>query len=173
MGKERHDVGRPDDVGYPIRTLLKDSFLLIQNLEPDRYPVGPPQTGYLATDGGATKTEVLNSRLETPVTPYWAWCFGKRPATELYDLRTDTDCIFNLAGQPEYTTVQQEMTQQLWAALKAEGDPRAFGKGDQFDAYLYSHEKDRDFYNRMIRGEPVKAGWVEPTDFEPDFPERK
>ncbi|MEQ8704975.1 MAG: sulfatase [Phaeodactylibacter sp.] len=173
MGKERHDVGRPDDVGYPIRTLLKDSFLLIQNLKSARYPVGPPQTGYLATDGGATKTEVLNSRLETPDAPYWAWCFGKRAATELYDLRTDTDCIFNLAGQTEYATVQQEMSQQLWAALKAEGDPRAFGKGDQFDAYLYSHEKDRDFYNRMIRREPVEAGWVEPTDFEPDFPKRK
>lgn len=173
MGKERHDVGRPDDVGYPIRTLLKDSFLLIQNLEPNRYPVGPPQTGYLATDGGATKTEVLNSRLGMPDGLYWAWCFGKRPATELYNLRTDTDCINNLAGQPEYDAVQKEMTEQLWAALKAESDPRAFGNGGQFDAYLYSNKKDRDFYNRMMSGDSVEAGWVESTDFEPDFPERK
>ncbi len=173
MGKERHDVGRPDDVGYPIRTILQDSFLLIRNLRPERWPAGPPQTGYLATDGGATKTQVLDSRVEAPEAPYWDWCFGKRPGVELYDLRSGPDCVRNLAGQPAFQERQQRMEAQLWEALRAEGDPRARGEGAQFDTYRYSNEKDRDFYNRMMRGAPVEAGWVEPTDFEPDFPNRQ
>lgn len=173
MGKERHDVGRPNDVGYPIRAILQDSFLLIHNLRPGRWPVGPPQTGYLATDGGATKTQVLDSRVEEPEAPYWEWCFGKRPELELYDLRTDPDCIHNLSGEEAYRGQQQKMEARLWEALEAEGDPRARDEAAPFDHYLYSHEKDRGFYNRMMRGEPVEAGWVNPSDFEPDFPDRQ
>lgn len=172
MGKERHDVGRPGDVGYPIRTILQDSFLLIQNLKPDRWPAGPPQTGYLATDGGATKTQVLDSRVEQPNATYWDHCFGKRPLIELYDLRADADCVQNLAGQSAYKDIQKAMEKNLWSALKVEGDPRATEAEVQFDTYRYANESDRGFYSRMMRGEPVEANWVNPTDFEPEFPKR-
>ena len=50
--------------------------------------------------------------------------------------------------------------------LEAEGDPRMFGKGDEFDQYPYADEKHRDFYNRLMKGEKLTAGWVNPTDFE-------
>ena len=40
IGKERHDVGRPNDVGYPIRGIVKDAFLYLHNFETSRWPAG-------------------------------------------------------------------------------------------------------------------------------------
>ena len=50
--------------------------------------------------------------------------------------------------------------------LKKEGDPRMFGKGDIFDTYSYSEGTSKNFYNRFMAGEPVKAGWIEQSDIE-------
>jgi len=44
-----------------------------------------------------------------------------------------------------------------------------FGNGHIFDDYLYADEKHRDFYNRYQSGEKLDAGWVNQSDFEPDF----
>ncbi|MHC4994952.1 MAG: sulfatase family protein, partial [Planctomycetota bacterium] len=60
IGKERHSVGRPNDVGYPIRGIVKDGVMYLENFEPDRWPIGNPETGYLNSDGSPTKTEILN-----------------------------------------------------------------------------------------------------------------
>jgi len=51
IGKERHDVGRPDDQGYPIRGIIKDGYLYIRNFKTERWPSGNPETGYLNCDG--------------------------------------------------------------------------------------------------------------------------
>ncbi len=40
IGKERHDVGRPGDVGYPIRGIFKGEYLYLRNFEPGRWPAG-------------------------------------------------------------------------------------------------------------------------------------
>jgi hypothetical protein len=50
--------------------------------------------------------------------------------------------------------------------LRAQGDPRMSGRGDVFDRYVYAEERTRNFYERFLRGEPVVAGWVNPSDFE-------
>ena len=44
VGKERHDIGRPHDVGYPIRGIHQGDWLLIKNFEPSRWPAGNPRT---------------------------------------------------------------------------------------------------------------------------------
>jgi N-sulfoglucosamine sulfohydrolase len=51
LGQERHDVGRPKDQGYPVRSIIKDGWLYSRNFTPDRWPAGNPETGYLNTDG--------------------------------------------------------------------------------------------------------------------------
>ena len=56
LGKERHDVGRPNNQGYPIRGIRKGDHLYLHNFEPDRWPVGNPETGYLNTDASPIKT---------------------------------------------------------------------------------------------------------------------
>ena len=51
IGKERHDVGRPNDEGYPVRGIIQGDYAYTINFKPDRWPVGNPETGYLNTDG--------------------------------------------------------------------------------------------------------------------------
>jgi hypothetical protein len=48
--------------------------------------------------------------------------------------------------------------------LKAQGDPRMEGRGQVFDNYKPT-EGD-GLYEKFMRGETVKTGWVNPTDFE-------
>jgi hypothetical protein len=49
--------------------------------------------------------------------------------------------------------------------LKAQNDPRMFGKGKVFDDYVPTFNPG--FYERYLKGDPTaKAGWVNPTDFE-------
>ena len=166
LGKERHDVGRPEDQGYPVRGIVKDGFLYLRNFEPERWPAGNPETGYLNTDGSPTKTVILAGRTDPMTWPYWAWSFGKRPVEELYDMERDPLCLKNLAYLPGYAERKEALQGQLLEALAAQGDPRMAGEGHVFDEYIYADEKTRNFYERYMGGEAIKAGWVNETDFE-------
>jgi arylsulfatase A-like enzyme len=166
IGKERHDVGRPNDVGYPIRGISKNGLLYLRNFEIERWPAGNPETGYLNCDGGATKTEILSARREGREKRHWDLAFGKRPAEELYDLKNDPDCLTNLAGDPKRRALKQRLSDQLTRELRAQGDPRMFGRGDIFDQYQYANPEQRNFYERFMRGEKLRAGWVNESDFE-------
>ena len=53
------------------------------------------------------------------------------------------------------------------AQLKAEGDPRMFGNGDVLESYPYISKATVNFHERYMAGEKLKAGWVNPSDFEP------
>jgi arylsulfatase A-like enzyme len=180
IGKERHDVGRPNDVGYPIRGIVKDGFLYLCNFEPERWPGGDPVTGYLNVDGSPTKTECLQAR-RNPATRtagkpetqrYWTWSFGKRPAEELYCIDKDPDCLDNLAGRSEFEQRQAALKEQLFNELRAQGDPRMLGQGHVFDEYPYADGKTSHFYERYLSGELDKkaAGWVNPSDFDESIP---
>ena len=166
IGKERHDVGRPNDEGYPIRGIRKGDYLLVLNFETDRWPAGNPETGYLNTDGGATKTQILNDRRKYGTNKYWDLCFGKRPNKELYNVVNDPLCINNLIDQPGLLETTVNLETQLIKELKRQKDPRILGNGNVFDEYLYANEADRNFYERQMNGENPEAGWVNKTDFE-------
>lgn len=166
LGQERHDVGRPGDVGYPIRGIVKDGFLYLRNYEPDRWPAGNPEAGYLNTDGGPTKTSILNLRRAGTDRHYWRWSFGKSPEEQLYDLARDRANMNDLADEPALAARRDALRAQLEAELREQGDPRMFERGHLFDRYPVSAEPQRGFYERRIRGEPVQAGWVSDTDYE-------
>ena len=167
IGKERHDVGRPHDWGYPIRGIVKDDMLYLRNFETDRWPAGNPETGYLNSDGGPTKTEILRGRNDSTTRHFWDLSFGKRSGEELYNLREDPSCLTNLAGRAEFAKVQAALRDQLLRELKAQGDPRMSGKGSVFDEYPYADKGRRNFYERYMKGEDIRTGWVRPTDFQP------
>jgi N-sulfoglucosamine sulfohydrolase len=170
VGKERHDVGRPNDWGYPIRGLVKNDFLYLHNFEPDRWPAGNPETGYLNTDGSPTKTMILELRRGEIEDKYWQLSFGKRPQEELYDLIEDPENINNLANDPEFATLKEQMKNELFTKLKEEGDPRMFGEGHVFDEYAYGNENGRNFYERYMQGDStLNWGWVNPNDFETEM----
>jgi arylsulfatase A-like enzyme len=166
IGKERHDVGRPHDWGYPIRGIIKSDLLYVRNYEASRWPAGNPETGYLNCDAGATKTFILKAHRKNPADPYWALCFGRRPAEELYDLKRDPECLKNLANLPPYAAIKHQFEEQLVIELKAQKDPRMFGNGEVFEQFPYANAGDRGFYERYMKGEKVTAGWVSDSDFE-------
>ena len=166
IGMERHDIGRPNDVGYPIRGIVKSGLLYLENFEPSRWPACNPETGYLNVDGGATKSFILDAHRRDPSDPFWALCFGKRPPVEFYDLKADPDCVKNLANQPTAKKPRAALQEAMYAQLKAEGDPRMFGQGEVFDRYPHANPGLRNFYERYMKGEKLRAGWVNDTDFE-------
>lgn len=164
VGQERHDFGRPKDVGYPIRGMHKNGFLYLKNYEPDRWPVCNPETGYLNCDGGATKTVILNQRRLTGNRQYWSLNFGKRPAEELYALQNDPDCVKNLAKDPKYLAVAAAMKKEMEAKLLAQGDLRMKGFGHIYEQYPFAEVNG--FYERFMKGEKIRTGWVNPGDYE-------
>ncbi|RME93808.1 MAG: heparan N-sulfatase [Verrucomicrobia bacterium] len=167
IGKERHDVGRPHDQGYPIRGIVTDRWLYLRNFEPSRWPAGNPETGYLNCDGSPTKTEILARNRLAPADAFWRLCFGKRPGEELYDLAEDPDCVHNLAADPAHARVKSRLEQQMLAELRRQGDPRVLGRPDYFERMPYAAESHRGFYEKYMAGQELNAGWVNPSDFEP------
>ncbi len=152
-GRERHvDDARADRLPFPERSIRTRDFLYIRNFKPDRWPMGTPRN----LDDPATepsyedlkgKTRVTFSDLDASPTkawmvthrkdPQWAlqWRLGfeKRPAEELYDLRSDPDYLHNVAGDPAYATVRAELSTRLMKTLKDTGDPRVQGDGLTFE----------------------------------------
>jgi len=166
IGKERTDVGRPHDWGYPTRGIVRGDWLYLNNFEPTRWPAGNPETGYLDCDGGKTKTDILANHRKHPDDPHWAYCFGIRPAEELYNLKNDPDCLKNLAAAGDHDSTRLALKDEMFTELKAQGDPRMFGQGKVFDRYPYAVSQQAGFYERFMRGEKVGACWVKGTDFE-------
>lgn len=168
MGRERHDPGRPDDKGYPVRALLQDNYIYIKNYEPGLWPVGNPSTGYMDCDGSPTKTEILRCRAKGGnLMKYWELCMGFRKGEELYDIANDPDCINNLACIPAYKEMVEKMRNTLVLRLRGEGDPRVYGDGAIFDTYP-NRCPAHDFYNRTRAGETgIPTGWINNSDFEP------
>lgn len=171
IGKERHDLGRPDDQGFPIRGIVTDEYLYMVNYHPERWPAGNPETGYMNCDGSPTKTWILNDRRMNGESQYWDMNFGKRPPEELYNIKSDPDCVINLADNPSYSQIKNELMNKMTSELKAQDDPRIQGNGDIFETYQYAQPAQRDFYNRFMTGEDLKAGWINQTDIEEDMPE--
>ncbi len=166
VGRERNDIGRPRDEGYPIRGLVTDTHLYLHNFEPTRWPAGNPETGYLDTDAGETKTVILERHRQNPADPYWALCFGLRPADEFYDLRADPDCVKNLAALPAHTAARDSQRERLFTELTAQEDPRVLGRGAIFDGYVHANPAHVGFYERYLRGEKMNTSWVNASDFE-------
>lgn len=164
IGKERTDVGRPNDWGYPIRGIVTATHLFLRNYEPTRWPAGNPETGYLDTDGSPTKSLILELGRADRSDRFWQLNFGMRPATELYDLRVDPDCTRNLAMDAGQLPQVKVLCDRMETILKTQQDPRMFGNGQIFDRYRPT--TGAGFYERHMRGEQPDAGWVNPSDFE-------
>jgi N-sulfoglucosamine sulfohydrolase len=134
-GKERHVPCQEEDMGgYPVRAIRNHDFLYIRNFEPDRWPAGTPD--YLnAVIPYCWLGDCDNSPTKTYMTEYrdrdehhrllWELAFGKRPAEELYDCREDPGQMVNLAGDPGYSAILEEMSAQLDRQMERTLDPRS------------------------------------------------
>jgi len=168
VGKERHDLGRPQDQGYPVRGIVKGEWLYLHNYHPERWPAGNPETGYLNCDGGATKSFILNQRRIYGNREYWELNFGMREPEELYHITEDPYCLDNLAGDLNYAPQLEELKSELTGKLEEQQDPRILGKGEVFLTYPYA-QSNRGMYEKIMAGEEVNTGWVNDSDFEPEW----
>lgn len=142
-GRERHvQKARAGFLPYPQRAIRTQDFLYILNFEPNRYPMGDPLivdenyqvdmqelsnntfAAFGDYDASPTKAWLIAHRKEEMVSPFYQFAFGKRPAEELYDVKTDPWQVHNLAADPKYNAIKQSLQQQLIKTLQESGDPR-------------------------------------------------
>lgn len=133
VAKERHDLGRPYDWGYPVRAIRTREWLYVRNYEPDRWPAGNPETGYRNVDDSPTKSLLLSG-----FDPWYRLSFGKRPGEELYRVDKDPDCVENLAAKPEYALTRRQLRERMEEMLRSEGDPRILGNEESFETIDYT-----------------------------------
>jgi uncharacterized sulfatase len=143
-GVERHFPGsRAGANCYPIRGLRTSQYLYLRNYKPERMPSGDPggpvwpdddpTNGYGDTDGSPTKTWIVEHMDSDP--KWYQLNLGLRPAEELYEIGKDPYQINNLAGDPAYKEILEELSARLDEELKTTSDPRAAGKGEIFEQY--------------------------------------
>ena len=148
FGIERHFPGsRPDGAGYSSRGIRAGRYLLIENLTPDRNPVGDrpgpvwpsddPTGGFGDTDGGPSKTVLC--RGEARHRELFEKAFGKRPAVELYDVAADPANLKNLAGEHAHAGTVAGLRKRLQAYRQRTEDPRVMGKGEELDAVMRAY----------------------------------
>ncbi|MDQ3651474.1 MAG: sulfatase [Acidobacteriota bacterium] len=142
LERERHANVRRGDLSYPVRAVRTSEFLYVRNLRPDRWPAGDPEM-YKAVgpfgdvDASTTKELILNRRADKEIAGYFRSAFEKRPAEELFNLRTDPAQLVNVAGEPRHAEAKKRLRAALDEWMKETADPRATSNDDRFDRYPY------------------------------------
>jgi arylsulfatase A-like enzyme len=148
-GRERHvAAAREGNLPYPHRALRTADFLYIRNFAPDRWPMGSPKftskadipaldnntfAAFADMDASPTKTWLVHQYGEEDWEWHYHYAFGKRPAEELYDLRSDPDQTINCADDPAYAARKREYAARLLKILTDAKDPRVLGDGRTFE----------------------------------------
>jgi len=97
-------------------------------------------TAYPDFDASPTKAWMIHHRNEPPVRPLFELAFGKRPGEELYDLTKDPDYMRNVAEDPAYKQVKEELRRQLMDVLREQQDPRVVESPCRFEHAPYAGE---------------------------------
>ena len=126
LGQERSSHIRFDNLGYPMRAIRTPQYLYIWNLKPDRWPQGDPALFLWGQYGSRSQQEFREG-----LPPDWK----RRPAEQLFDIVQDQACLHDLAGDPAFREIRQQLRQRLERELTEEGDPRMLGYGDIFESY--------------------------------------
>ncbi|WP_346238421.1 sulfatase [Niabella insulamsoli] len=145
FGRERHTPAqeRPSLNGYPSRALRTQEYLLIKNYKPERWPAGAPTNSthpigsFADCDDGPTKSYLIAHQANKEIAPFFNLSFAKRPAVELYQIKTDPYQIHNLADDPKFADVKQRLLKELESELEKAKDPRVLTPDPPFDHYPY------------------------------------
>lgn len=132
-GRERATSARPDNVGYPVRTIRTERYELVWNIKPERYPVG---NNLNESEDFAVKAEIIRMKdNDQHSTKMYRDAFDFRPEFELHDMQNDPYGLVNLAGEPQYREVSDSLFSILKEKLYKDGDPRLLGRGDVWESY--------------------------------------
>jgi N-sulfoglucosamine sulfohydrolase len=143
MERERHANVRKENMSYPIRGVRTREFLYLRNLRPDRWPAGDPDVLFLhgRPYGDVDTTHVKDFLLTHEGDPAFAkkisLIFAKRPAEELYDLKSDPHQLNNIAHKAEYADALQRCRQRVDDWMLQTNDPRIDPAYDEWDKFPY------------------------------------
>jgi arylsulfatase A-like enzyme len=141
--RERHANVRHDNQSYPIRAIRTRDFLYIRNLRPDRWPAGDPDVLFLHghpfgdVDTTGVKDFLLAHQTNPAYAKHIALIFGKRPAEELYDVRTDPNQLINIAGEAKHAETLNYLRTRVDDWMKQTNDPRVDPANDDWDKFPY------------------------------------
>lgn len=155
-------------IGYPRRTIITEDFHYIRNFHPERWPAGDPEgfevpgaqpvplealgrntfAAFGDIDASPSKMWLIKHRDEAAVKALAEGAIGKKPSRELYDLKKDPFELKNLAQDPAYADVVNKMDERLMDELRSTGDPRASGKGDEFESYVQPDKENAKLRRR-------------------------
>ncbi len=146
-GRERHSSSRPDNLGYPCRALRTPDHLYIRNFKPALWPAGDPATlgedgkpgrahgAYHDIDGCPTLDLMIRERARPEIGRLLRLSVERRPAEELFDLRSDPACLVNLAADPAHAETRARLAAALEEELRRTGDPRLGPDPDVWETY--------------------------------------
>lgn len=156
VGRERHSSSRFNSLGYPQRAIRTQDHLLILNLKQERWPAGTPQKfssaswkrdgtfegqlgplhgGYHDIDACPTLTFLIDHRDHPDYSRFLDLAVAKRPAVELYDIRSDPGCVINLAADPTNSGLVASLKARLTEHLRQTGDARMSNDGNVWETY--------------------------------------
>lgn len=158
IGKERHDIGRPYDQGYPVRALRTKDFLYVHNFHPERWPACNPESDFGNCDPSPSK-EIVKALGGY----FFELSLGKRQPDELYRIKDDPECIRNLASDLAFKDTMIELQSAMMQMLKNEGDPRALGRPETFDNYRYLGQRTKGYETWLKSQEAVLAPLSDPA----------
>ena len=190
LGRERHAAfARSGGLPYPSRAIRTKDFLYIRNFAPDRWPIGDPNSmedpdlvdpeeiaeilqsatatnrtvraPFADIDAGPTKHWMLVNRGTDEVRPKFDLAFGKRPAEELYDLRTDPYYMRNVADEPSYSDTVRILSTTLFEVLEKHNDPRVTEEDCRFEQSPYAGPVPAEWYE----GRHNDAVWTPPIEY--------
>jgi len=166
-GRERHSSSRWNNLGYPLRAIRSENFLLIWNMKPELWPAGDPQaidaeTGNLRpmygidekgihhsdwaftdVDASPSKSFLIENHNDPNMNHYFDLAYAKRPEFELYDIKKDPYCLTNIIDNPRFSDIMQEMKAELLKELTRSEDPRIVGP-------------DKEIFETYVRYSPIR-----------------
>ncbi len=116
---EKHTLCRPDSMGFPRRAIHTKDWTYIINYEPDRYPNGNVDLFIPGWDvlGDTDPTRIKTYYKENVDNPYFK-------------------TYWDLAFDPEFTAIREELKEKLEKYLIETDDPRARGESPWDDYNL-------------------------------------
>lgn len=158
-GRERHSSSRFNSLSYPQRCIRTHDYLYVRNFRHERWPAGTPQKfgkagypkageviaqtlgpmhgGYHDIDACPTLSFLIDRREDDSIAKYFHLAIDRRPAEELFDIRTDPGCLNNLVGDPIHEETKRSLSSRLLSYLEETGDARvlAVDGGDIWETY--------------------------------------
>lgn len=84
-------------------------------------------------DSSPTKAWLIQHRNEPEWKPFYDLAFTKRPREQLFVIADDPHQLHNVAADPKYAKVREELHEKLMSELARTNDPRVTGDKQFFE----------------------------------------